>query len=147
MASQAFTPAKCEIARGTLDLSADNIDVVLVMTLSGCQSASESSVASMDDFGTLDEFDGSGYSRKNLTSQQVNQDDPNNRAEMDAADITWSSLGAGTRNALGVLLFKNDGTSNDGASVPIAFLEFSSSQAPNGADFTVQWNAEGILQL
>lgn len=77
----------------------------------------------------------------------VAEDTANLRAEMDASNITWSSLGAGTRSARGVLIFKNDGTSNDSASVPIGFIQFSSDETPNGGDFTVQWNAEGVVQI
>lgn len=88
MATQEFSKAALAIARGEIDLSADDIDVLLVMTNTSCGSSSHATVGSLDNFGTLDEFDGSGYVRKNLADVAVAEDTANLRAEMDASNIT-----------------------------------------------------------
>jgi len=59
--------------------------------------------------------------------------------------VTWTALGVGTRTTVGVLVYKH--VTNDADSPVIAFIEFSGAVTHDGTDFTIEWNAEGILQL
>lgn len=143
MASKVFNEAKRAIAAGEIDLNADDIRVALLMSNTTADTAN-SGIVNVDDL-TLDECDGANYVRKALASEAVNKDDANNRAEFDAADVTWTALGVGTRASQGVLVYKH--VTNDSDSIPIAWVEFASNVTHDGTDFTITWNAEGILQL
>lgn len=139
-----YTPAKKLLANGGLDLDTNDMRVLLVMT--NTTADTEQDAAFIGDFTTLDEYNGAAYARKTLTGEVVNEDDPNNRAEFDADDVTWASLGAGTRQAAGALLFKF--VTNDADSVPVAYIDSGGFPINgNGANFTITWNAEGILQV
>ena len=106
----------------------------------------EANIQTLDGYTTLDEMDGANYAVKTLGSLTHALDTGNNRFELDAADVTYTALGAGTRNVQGVLLYKHvDGT--DANDQPIAFIEFGSSLSADGSDVTISWDAEGLLQL
>lgn len=144
MANFAYTPAKAKIAKGEIDFVNDDIRVLLVMT--NTTADTEQDKEFIGDLTTLDEFDGANYARKALGSQAVNQDDPNNRAEFDAADVTWTALGAGTRQAQGAVLYKF--VTNDADSPLIGWIDTGGFPfTGNGADVVAIWNAEGILQV
>lgn len=128
---------------GTIDLGADTIQVMLV-TSSYTPNADHDFI----DLGGSDavsaELSGSGYSRKTLASKSISEDDTNDRAEFDAADVTWSSIDAGT--AAAAVVFKSTGV--DTTSVIIAYIDTGGFPiTTNGGDLTVTWNAEGIIQL
>jgi hypothetical protein len=99
--------------------------------------------------GTLDEYDGSGYSRAALASQAVTRDDANNRAELGATSpISFgATVGAGTRSAAGALVYRHvDGTAaND---LPIAWIDTGGFPINGGGGaFQIAINAEGLLQV
>jgi hypothetical protein len=150
MASVVYNSFKQRSANGTIDLDTDTIWVALLMTNTTADTENDG-VADLADFTTLDEMDGAAYVRKALTSLAVNLDDANDRAEFDAADVTWTALGAGTRSIQGALVYvdaDNDGDpADDALNFVIAFIDFTSDIIANGGDVTIQWNAEGILQL
>lgn len=144
MASVVYTPAKTFFFRGQLDLREAGNDIRALLVMTSTTVHTQEDVATIAGFTTLDEMNGAGYVRKALANQAVNEDDPNNRGEFDADDVTWSALGAGTRSVKGVLIFKFVATDAD--HIPIAFFEFPTAYPATGIDFTLSWNAEGILQ-
>jgi hypothetical protein len=144
MTTHVFNKAKQLLPIGGIDIDNDDIKVLLVMTNTTVDS-DNAGINFINDIITLDEMDGANYVRKSLTGEVVNLDDPNSRAEFDAADVTWTALGNGSRAVQGLLIFKF--VTNDADSVPMAYIEFSPTQNPGGADFTVQWNVEGIIQF
>lgn len=144
MAYRVFNEALRGIFAGEIDLNAHDIRVALVMTNTTADTENDS-ITNMDDFTTLDECDGANYVRKALATEAVNRDDGNDRAEFDADDVTWSALGNGTRALQGFLILKH--VTNDADSIPIAYVDFSANQNPGGSDFSIAWNAEGIMQL
>ena len=145
MASQIYNEFKRANAAGEIDLNADDIRVALLMTNTTADTENDGMI-NLNDFTTLDEMDGAGYSRQALVSEAVIKDDPNDRAEFDADDAVFSGMSNGTREIAGALIYKHvDGT--DANDLVIACSEFPSTVNPGGGDVTVQWNAEGILQL
>lgn len=144
MASFLYNEFKRASAAGELDLNAHDIRVLLVMTNTTVDTQNDG-INFVNGFTTLDEMDGTNYARKTLANEAVNKDDANDRAEFDADDVVWTGLGNGTRQIQGALLFRF--VTNDTDSVPIAFVEFLSTINPGGSDLTIQWNAEGVLQL
>lgn len=144
MASQVFTEFLRGNAAGEIDLNDDDVRVKLVMSNTTVDTEDDG-ITTLSGFTTIDECDGANYVDKALANEAVNKDDANNRAEFDADDATWTSLGVGTRQSVGFLVYKYvDGAGND---IPIGYVEFASPVTHNGGDFTIQWNAEGILQL
>ncbi|KKN22947.1 hypothetical protein LCGC14_0909900 [marine sediment metagenome] len=109
----------------------------------------------LDEVGADDfidgELTGTGYTsgfgnsgRKALASRAIVVDKPNNRAEFDAADVTWTGIDAGT--AAQATIMKE--ITNDAASITIANIDSGGFPiVTNGGDLTIQWNAEGIIQL
>ena len=144
MASLVNNYFKQRVAEGEIDLDADTLKILLVMT--NTTADTEANIQTLDGYTTLDEMDGSNYEVKTLGSLTHALDTGNNRFELDEADVTYTALGAGTRNVQGVLLYKHvDGT--DAHDQPIAFIEFGSSLSADGSDVTISWDAEGLLQL
>lgn len=143
-ASHGFQYAYGQYLTKQVDLVNDDIRIVPCMTNTTVDTERDAKDA-VSDFTTLDEFDGSGYSTggQALDTQAVNIDDANDRAEFDAADEV-ATLGAGTRSIQGNLLISF--ITNLNSSLPLHWLEYASNKTPDGSQFTVQFNAEGILQ-
>ncbi len=143
MASHMFNAAKTRLIDGTIDLTVSHIDVYLCMTNTTADIENDGIVFA-DDLTTLDEMDGSNYVRKALTGKTVITDDANDRSEFYADDVIWTQLGAGTRQIQGALMFRYVTSFPDQPA--IAWIEFASPVTADGTNFTLQWNAEGILQ-
>lgn len=147
MASVVYNEFKRGSAAGEIDLNADDIRCRLVMTNTTCDTENDG-IVNIADFSTVDVCDASSYADVALTSEAVNKDDANDRAEFDADDVSFAGLGGdATRDYQGVLLYKYvDGT--DANDLVIAFVEFSNQPlAKEATQVDVPWNAEGILQL
>lgn len=134
MASFVFNEFKRASAAGEIDLDDDDIRVALMMTNTTVDTENDG-IVNLDDFATLDEFDGANYVRKALANEAVAKDDGDDRAEFSADNVTWTALGAGTRDIAGVLVYYHN--TDDASSVPIAWIEFSAT--PDGNDFTIKW--------
>lgn len=145
-ATHGFQYAFGQYWSAAVNLSSDDIRIWPLMTNTTVDTERDA-IETFGDFSTVDEFDGANYTSGGLAldSQAINIDDANDRAEFDAADVTVSSLGAGTRDIQGVCVGKFD--ANTAGSMPLHWLEFSVNKKPDGSDFTFQFNVEGILQL
>lgn len=143
MANFVYTFAKAALLNGDIDFAADDIRVCLVMSDTTCDT--EKDVDNLDAFSVIDRMDGANFSDKELASEAVTEDEANDRGEFDADDVTWTALGVGTREVQGALLFKF--VTDDAGSTPIAFIDTGGFPfVASGADVTIQWNAEGIVQ-
>lgn len=150
MASLVYTRTKRDLMKGDMDFDAAGADIraIIVMTNTTCDT--EEDTATLTNFTTIDEFDGSGYSTGaglDIGTQVVNEDTANDRAEFDSTDITFSAVGAGTRLITGMVIFRF--VTNFNSSIPIAYVDFSSTPgnfAANGGDITITWDAQGIIQ-
>lgn len=129
---------KEQLMLGTVDLSSDTLKLMLV---TGHTLDIDSDAAYTDVSG--DEESGTGYSAGgetiNASSQSVTQDNSNDRAVFDAADVTWSGLDVGTPNY--AILY------DDTPSPTVLIAAWEIATASNGGDYTIQWNASGILLL
>jgi hypothetical protein len=150
-ASFVYNTAAGDMWQDIVDLINDTIKVGL--------STSVHTVDRDDDFlddGTASDFSsgeltGTGYTagfggagRKTLASKTITVDKTNDRAEFDAADVTWTAITAGT--AAQATLLKE--ITNDAASKLIANVDTGGFPVvTNGGDLTIQWNVEGVLQL
>jgi hypothetical protein len=144
MASFVYNEAKRAFAAGEIDLDSDDIRVALVMSNSTADT--EDDVNLMNGFSALDEMDGANYVRKALANEAINEDAGNDRAEFDADNVTWTALGAGTREVIGMIVFKH--VTDDTDSVPLAYIDSGGFPfTAGGGDVTINFNAEGIIQL
>jgi len=143
MANFAYTHGKTKLMNGSIDLSSDDIRVLLVS--SDTTADTEEDKEFVDNLTTLDEFDGANYVRKALASEAVAADEANDRGEFDADNVTWTALGAGTRELTGIVVFMH--VTNDTDSPLIAYIHDDLPITPGGGDVTISWNAEGILQI
>ena len=132
MPTKVFNSAKNAIL--TAYLAGADLRLALLMTNTTADTENDG-IVNVDDITTLDEFDGANYTRKALASEAVATDDANDRAGLDAADVTWTALGAGTRSIAGVLVY--DHNTSDADSPVGWWLEFSSAKTPDGSDFTL----------
>lgn len=145
MASIILNEFKRANAAGEIDLNADDIRARLVMANTTCDTENDG-IVNIADYTTVDKCDSAGYADEEMDNEAVNKDDVNDRSEFDADDSTWLALAACTRKLPGYLLYKwVDGT--DANDLAIAYIEFDEEETPNGNDFVIQHNAEGILQL
>lgn len=143
MANFAYTPAKGDILRAGHNFATGDFRVILVMT--NTTADTDQDMEFVGDIGTLDEYDGASYVRKALANEAVTDDAPNNRGEFDADNVVWTALGAGTRQAAGMILYRH--VTNDADSPIIGWIDTGGFPfSGNGGDVTVAWNAEGILQ-
>ena len=149
--SLVYNRFKKEILDGTIDLVNDVIKVMLV-TASYVANENDDFVEEGADDANEHELTGNGYvagfagsGRKTLSSKVFTEDDANNRGEFDdTADITWTGISAGI--AAAAIVYHH--LTNDAASVLIAYIDTGGFPVTtNSGDLTLQWNAEGILQL
>ena len=88
-----------------------------------------------------------GAGRLTLASLVVAVDEVNDRAEIDCADITWSSISQNTSEQWVAFLIVKELT-NDAASPVIAHLEPTGVPlTPNGSDIKITIDAEGLLHI
>lgn len=143
MASVVYHNAIAKMMSGDLDLNAHDIRVALLMT--NTTADTENDTALMNGFTTLDECDSTSYARVALTTEAVNTDNTNNRAEFDADDASFTGLGGdATRAVQGALIYRH--VTNDTDSVPIAFIDFTSDIPATATQIDIPWDAEGIIQ-
>ncbi len=145
MADFAYTKALGNLGLGLVDW---NDDPRLILTMSNTTADTDEDAVTIFAIGNLDEFDGTGYpttfaTRSALANEVVIVNNALDRAEGDADDFVWSSLGAGLRQAAGIIVY--DHVTADTDSVP--WLWFDSGGFPftaNGSNVTVEWNPIGV---
>ena len=140
MADAKFNQAKESFFNGEIDLVADTIKVALFPN-------SYTANIDTDQFWSnisSSEITGTGYTAggETLGTKSVTQDNTNDVATFDAADVTWTTA---TFTARYAILYKDTGTPS--TSPLIAQFDFGSDQSPSGVDFTLVWNANGIMDL
>ncbi len=90
------------------------------------------------------EVSGTGYTAGGaaLANKTVTQDNTDNEGVFDADDVTWSTS---TITARGAVLYKDGGSA--ATRYLICYIDFGADKSSEAADFTLQWNAEGILNI
>lgn len=151
MASFVYNKAAQEIADGTVDLLNDTIKTMLVTSaytpnrddlVVDAGGANDALDAEISVSGYTGGWGGSG--RKALTGKTLTTDNTNDRAEFDADNLTWSTLGTGATIAAMIVI--KEGGANDTTSRLIAYLDVTDTPT-NGGDVTFTFDAEGIIQF
>lgn len=139
MSNLIYNKAKKGFVDGTIDWDGDTIKVMLV---------GETYTPDKDHNFVSEvvstELSGTGYERKSLENKTVVQDDVNDVAKVDADDITWESIQAGT--AKGMVVYKQGSSDTD--SILIAYIdEGGFPVVSNGGDLIMEFHSNGIIQL
>lgn len=145
MASAKFNIMKSRLMSALMDLDEAGDDMRAILVMTNTTADTEIDVDQTGSLTTLDEMDGSAYVRKTCDNQVVATDDANDRAEFTCDALVWTTLGNGTRQVQGMLVHEH--ITNDAASFPAFFSEFTATINPGGSTLTVTPNAEGLLQL
>lgn len=144
-----YTPAKERLAKGDLDLDEAGHDLRSLLCMTNTTADTDQDAANLAAIGTLDEYDGAGYSRPQLTTQTVVRDDANNRAELhvDSPISFGAAVGPGTRQGAGFIVYRHvDG--NPANDQPIAWIDTGGFPLNGGGGpFNVTPHAEGLLQI
>jgi hypothetical protein len=149
VANGVYNKFKTKLADGTIDWdTTTNIKVMLVGT-------GYTFDAEHDFVGDIvaQESSGSGYvggytgaGRKAIATRTVVQVDASDRAELRTADgsVTWTAINVGAVKA--AVIFHE--ITSDAASELIAYIDTTGFPVTtNGGDFTINWNAAGVVQL
>jgi hypothetical protein len=134
-------------SRGVLSILNGTIDADTTVTKLGLAKSSyspdpdESALTTFasseaDCTGYTGGFSGSGRKTATIT---LTEQTANNRVVTIFTDLTWTSLGGASNNTLGYVVWLREVT-NDAASIPIAFLQFSSNVTTNGSDVLVDFD-------
>lgn len=143
-----YTHTIAEIGRGNIDLEAEGTagDLRVLLVMVGTSTGTERDVDVIDDFTTLDEYDGTSYARQALANTSYDIDDPNFRVELTADPSVWTTLGVGSAQAEAAIIYLH--VTDDTDSLPIAYIDEGGFPFDgSGSDITITWNAEGALQL
>lgn len=143
-----FLEAARALAAKEIDFDSDTFKIALLMANSDVISKRATALFVADI--TLDECDGANYARVTLLNPTISVNAGALRIEIAPDDLTpaWALLGAGTRNNIGMLLFKF--VTNDAASVPVIWYDDAASGFPfngTGGDRDVTWSAQGAIQI
>lgn len=139
MADIIYNSFKANIMNGGIDLDTDTIKVMLVTS-----AYTPNQDTHEDRADVTNEVSGTGYTAggATLASKTVTKDTTDNEGVFDGADVTWSTA---TITARGAVIYKSTGVAaND---LLICYLDFGSDQSSSAADFTIAWNAEGLINL
>lgn len=140
MASAIYNSFKRDIANGSIDLDTDTIKVMLVTST---YSPNIDTHDKRDD--VTNEVSGTGYSAGGaaLANKTVTVDTTNDRGVFDADNVVWSTA---TITARGAVLYKSRGGAAS-ADELICYIDFGADITSTAADFTLAFNASGILAL
>lgn len=140
MANVIYNSFKRDIMNGSLDLDTDTIKVMLVTS---SYTPDQDTHAKRADI--TNEVSGAGYTAggATLANKAVTVDNTDNEGVFDADDVTWSSS---TITARGAVLYKSRGGAAS-ADELLCYFDFGSDQISSSGNFTISWNAEGILNL
>ena len=140
MASLVYNSFKKDIQNGNIDLDTDTIKVMLVTS---SYAADRDAHTKRSDI--TNEVSGTGYSSGGaaLANKSVTQDNTDDEGVFDADDQVWSSSSITAR---GAVLYKSRGGASS-ADELICYIDFGADIISTNGNFTITWNAEGILNL
>lgn len=141
MASVIYNSFKRDIANGSIDLDTDTINVMLVTSSYTPNIDTHTKRSDV----TNEVANGNGYTTngKSLASKTVTVDTANDRAIFDATDLVWTTA---TITARGAVLYKSRGGASS-ADELICYIDFGADITSTAADFTLAFNASGIIAL
>ena len=139
MSSQVYNNFKSGVMSSSVNLSGDDIYVVLVTSTYTINIDTHTTYSDI-----TNQVSGTGYttSGQALTSKEFSTDLTNDKGIFDAADSTWSSS---TITARAAIIYKKGNT--PALSPLICYVDFGSDKSSSSANFTIQWNSSGIINI
>lgn len=124
-----------------IDWDSDTIKVAL---LTSSYTPNQDTHDYFDDV-SANEVSGTGYTAggQTLGSKTVTYDSANNVIILDAADTTWSSSTITARYAV----IYDDSGATAASKALIGYVDFSSDQSSTNGNFTITWDATGIVRI
>lgn len=137
---------KSLLMEGAIDLatSGDTLKVTLHKGYTPSQAHDAWSDVSSTEYGTANGYTAGG---RTLGSQTVSTNTTAHRGEFDGADITWTSLGPLTTATPSHAILWDDTTTTPNPIDALIGYWVLGTTATNGGDYTLQWNASGIILL
>ncbi len=124
-----------------------DIRLALVMTNTTCDTENDS-IEFLDDFTTLDEYDGTGYARLALSTATPSFTHDTTRNSLKLVCTSHPAFptlsGDGTRNVQGVLYYINV-LADDAQSVPLIYAPYTTPRVPDGTDFTIELPSDKVV--
>ena len=134
-----YTPAL-----GLLDAATLTGDVRAALLMSNTTGDTDTDAATISAIGTLDEYDGASYARVALTTEAWAAVLATDRFKFSADAIVFATLGVGTRQCVGLLLYLH--VTNDTDSKPLMYIDGTGFPFDgNGANVTFTPNADGVM--
>lgn len=135
MADAKYNSFKGDIQKGLIDLTTSTINCMLVTSAYTPNIDTHTNVSNI-----TNEVVGTGYTAggKALTGKTVTVNTTSDLAKFDADDVVWA---ASSITARGAVLYKS------GTGELIAYFDFVSDKISASGNFTIQWNASGILTI
>ena len=140
MASFVYNNGKKYLLDGSIDL---NTDTIKVMLTTSSYTPNEDTHDFRDD--VTNEVSSSGYTAGGATigSPTVTTDTTDNEGVFDGADVSWTGV---TLTARYAVIYKARGGASS-ADELLAVIDFGTDKSASAGTFTIQWDAEGILNL
>jgi len=145
MANFIYNVAKAGLADGSIDWDTHTIKVLLLESDAG-ENKDNATITGLLVGST--ELTSTGYARQTLAGKAVTQDDPNDRAELDATDPTFTNVQQlAAETITGFVVYRH--VTNDTDSIPILHVDTATGLpiTPNGSNIAININAEGLIQL
>jgi len=119
-------------------------DTIKVALLTSSYTPNQDTHDYFDDVSAY-EVSGTGYTTggQTLGSKTVTYDAANNVIILDAADTTWSSSTITARYAV----VYDDSGATAASKALIGYVDFSSDQSSTNGNFTITWDATGIVRI
>jgi hypothetical protein len=141
MASKMYGQFLAKALNKEVDFDSDTIKVALV---SSAYTPNQDSHDYWDDVAA-NEVTGTGYTAggATLSGKTVTYDGASNVVVLDANDVVWASSTVTARYAV---IYDDSGATN-AQKVLIGYVDFGSDQSSTNGNFTVTWDATGIIRL
>jgi hypothetical protein len=136
-----YNRGKLVMTDGTVDWDGATALGVILVTSTYVYNADHNFVSDL-----TNELAGGGYARQTLAGRTQVEDDVNDRIEFDATDTTFPTLGAAAGNPAHAIVYDNT-TGLDTTRDLICMVTLTAPPVPNGGDYTIQWDATGVLTL
>lgn len=140
MANVIYNSFKRDIQNGSINLTADTINVMLVTSTYTPNIDTHTKRSDI-----TNEVSGSGYTSGGtaLLTTVVSANTTTDKGVFDAADVSWTGS---TITARGAVLYKARGGAAT-ADELIAYLDFVTDKISSGGNFNLVFNANGVLTL
>jgi hypothetical protein len=141
MSNVVYNALKVGLINGDINLGSDTLKIALVA--SAYVPDIDAHTAYDDVTNEMPATGGYTTGGQTLSGVTVLTDLANDRAALDADDVTWTT--STITAARGAVIYKDTGT--PATSTLICYIDFATDKSSSGGDFTIAWDATGILRL